>query len=130
VPTDDFYSARFFKAAGDGSTDDTLALNALFNFTASLGKVAYLDAGIYMVTDTIFIPPNAKIVGEAQASIIMATGSKFQDTRNPWPVVRVGNSGEIGSIEWSDTIVSTQGPCAGAVLIEYNLYAAGLPSGM
>lgn len=37
--------------------------------------------------------------------------------------------GDRGFIEWSDTFVSTRGPCAGAVLIEYDLFTAGLPSG-
>jgi glucan 1,3-beta-glucosidase len=40
---------------------------------------------------------------------------------NPQPVVRVGNSGEPGSIEWSDMIVSTQSATAGAILIEWTL---------
>lgn len=92
--------------------------------------IAYLDAGIYIVTDTVFIPANAKIVGEAQASIIMATGPKFQDMRNPRPVMQVGRPRDVGRIEWSDTIISTRGPAAGAVLIEYNLFTPGTPSGM
>ena len=125
-----FYSARSLNAEGDGSTDDTLALNTLFNYTARHGLVAYIDAGIYLVTDTLYIPPNAKIVGEAQASIIMAAGSNFENVNSPRPVVQVGNSGEYGAVEWSDTIVSTRGACAGAILIEYNLYADEVPSGM
>ncbi|KAK7413340.1 hypothetical protein QQX98_007783 [Neonectria punicea] len=125
-----FTSARANGVAGDASRDDTQALNRLFKYTAANGLIAYLDAGIYIVTDTIFIPPNARIVGEAQASIIMATGPKFQDMRNPRPVVQVGRPGDVGRIEWSDTILSTRGPAAGAVLIEYNLFSPEMPSGM
>lgn len=83
-----------------------------------------------MVTDTIYVPPNAKIVGEALASIIMGTGPNFQDLENPRPVVQVGRPGDVGQIEWSDTIVSTRGATAGAILIEYNLYSPDVPSGM
>ncbi|KAF7550788.1 hypothetical protein G7Z17_g5481 [Cylindrodendrum hubeiense] len=125
-----FSSARANGAAGDASHDDTQALNKLFSYTATNGLIAYLDAGIYIVTDTVFIPANAKIVGEAQASIIMATGPKFQDMRNPRSVIQVGRPRDVGRIEWSDTIISTRGPAAGAILIEYNLFAAGIPSGM
>ncbi|CAM1506355.1 Fc.00g059960.m01.CDS01 [Cosmosporella sp. VM-42] len=132
VPTDQFYSARANGAYGDANQDDTQALIKLFGYTAANNFIAYLDAGIYIVTDTVLIPPNARILGEAQASIIMATGPKFQDVYNPRPVIQVGRPGAIGRIEWSDTIVSTRGPAAGAVLIEYNLNTPALeiPSGM
>ncbi|KAF4994987.1 hypothetical protein FGRMN_5434 [Fusarium graminum] len=130
VPSSSFISAKAKGAYGDASHDDTQALNALFKFTAENGLIAYLDAGYYMVTDTVHIPPNAKIVGEALASIIMGTGSNFEDMNNPRPVVQVGRPGDVGQIEWSDTIVSTRGPTAGAVLIEYNLYSPEAPSGM
>ncbi|KAH7316554.1 pectate lyase superfamily protein-domain-containing protein [Stachybotrys elegans] len=130
IPAQGFYSARLFGATGDGSTDDTQALNALFNSASSNGTIAFLDAGVYVVTDTILIPPNTRVVGEALTAIIMASGSNFQDMANPRPVVQVGRSGDVGYIEWSDTFVSTRGPCAGAILIEYNLFTNGTPSGM
>ncbi|KAF4454127.1 hypothetical protein F53441_3313 [Fusarium austroafricanum] len=83
-----------------------------------------------MVSDTVYIPPNAKIVGEALASIIMGTGPNFGDLNNPRPVVQVGRPGDVGKVEWSDTIVSTRGAAAGAILIQYNLFTLGAPSGM
>ena len=139
VPVANFVTARQFGAKGDGVTDDTVALNNLFrkasdNFTDA---VAFVDAGFYLVTDTIRIPPNVRIVGEAMASVILGSGTKFQDMNAPYPVVQVGYPGEKGYVEWSDMIVSTQGPTAGAVAIEYNLEtptgpctASNPPSGM
>lgn len=59
----------------------------------------------------------------------MASGNTFGSITNPKPVVQVGKSGESGSIEWSDMIVSTQGSTPGATLIEWNL-AANSGSGM
>lgn len=123
-------SARHFGALGDGATDDTAALNALLDHTSQQGLIAFLDAGTYLVTDTIFIPPEAKIVGEPMATVIMAAGVNFQDINNPRPVIKVGDPGQTGVVEWSDTFVSTRGPCAGAILIEYNLFSPDLPSGM
>lgn len=123
-------SARQYGAKGDGSTDDTAALNALLNATSQSGYIAYLDAGIYVVSDTVFIPPNTRIVGEPMATVILAAGPNFQDMNNPRPVIMVGKPGQLGIIEWSDTFVSTRGPCAGAILIQYNLFSSGLPSGM
>lgn len=139
VPASSFLSARQFGAKGDGVTDDTVALNALFHEAANefTDCVAFVDAGYYLVTDTIHIPPNVRIVGEALSAVILGTGAKFQDMNAPYPVVQVGQPGDIGYIEWSDMIVSTQGPMAGAILIEYNLEtptgpcpATNPPSGM
>lgn len=111
-------------------SDDTQTLNGFFQYTAQNGLVAYLDAGIYIVTDTVYIPPNSRVTGEAMASVIMAAGANFYNILQPRPVVQVGRPGENGYIEWSDTFVSTRGPCSGAVLIQYNLFTEGTPSGM
>jgi hypothetical protein len=113
--------ARDHYATGDGQTDDTYALNALFQVVADSSYIAFLDAGYYKVTDTIFIPPNTRIVGEGLASVIMGVGEKFSDPDHPRPVVQVGKPGDVGFVEMSDIIVSTQGQTAGAVMIEYNL---------
>lgn len=121
-PASAFLSARDFHAMGDGVTDDTEALNMLFQtVAANASLIAYLDAGYYRVSDTIYIPPNTRVVGEALAAVIMGVGLKFSDINNPYPVVQIGRPGEVGYVELSDFIVSTQGPTAGAILIEYNL---------
>lgn len=60
----------------------------------------------------------------------MGTGANFQDAAHPRPVVQVGQPGDVGQIEWSDTIVSTRGAAPGAILIQYNLFSPNLPSGM
>ncbi|KAK3372240.1 pectate lyase superfamily protein-domain-containing protein [Podospora didyma] len=121
-PASAFLSARQYKAAGDGVIDDTAALNSLFlAVSKNSSKIAFLDAGFYKVTDTVNIPPNTRIVGEGLAAVIMGTGPKFSDAKNPYPVVKIGQPGETGQIEMSDIIVSTQGATAGAILIEYNL---------
>jgi glucan 1,3-beta-glucosidase len=124
TPSSLVLSARQFGAAGDGVTDDTYALNELFRAAAAQfddGVLAFLDAGFYLVTDTVYVPPNVRVTGEALAAIILGSGPKFSDISNPYPVVQVGKPGEKGYVEWSDTIVSGKGATAGAVFIEYNL---------
>lgn len=129
-------SARAFGATGDGMSDDTAALNVFFLFLSQhfeQGYIGFVDAGSYKVTDTVHIPPNCRIVGEALASIIMGSGPNFSNRNNTLPVVQVGKPGDQGYIEWSDMLVSTQGATSGAVLIEYNLQGCGYnqgPSGM
>lgn len=89
-----------------------------------------MDFGLYRVTSTITIPPGARIVGEAYP-VIMGAGASFYDMNNPQAVVQIGSSsGQEGYVELSDFVVATQGPTAGAVLIEYNLATSGTPSGI
>lgn len=124
-----FKSTRSAGAKGDGSTDDTAALQSIINSAASAGQVVFFDAGTYKITSTLKIPPGSKLVGEA-FSTIMSSGSFFNDKANPKPVVQVGTAGQTGQVEWSDMIVSVQGAQAGAILIEWNLATSGTPSGM
>lgn len=130
LAVDQFLSARTLGCKGDGRTDDTQALNKALQVAQSEGKVLLIDSGYYKVSGTIYIPAGSKIVGEALSSVILASGPLFADMNNPKPVVQVGKQGEQGSIEWSDCFVSTQGPNAGAVLIEYNLYSPDEPAGL
>lgn len=123
-------SIRTFGASGDGKEDATDALNRLFTHVAGTDFVAFIDAGFYVVSDTVTIPPGARIVGEALASVIVGAGPAFSDMDAPRPVVRVGEPGDVGRIEWSDVIVTTRGPTAGAIAVEYNLLSPEEPSGM
>lgn len=125
LPVSSFLSARSLGARGDGRTDDTAAVQGAINRAVAEGKVLFFDHGVYKVTNTIYVPPNARMVGETY-SVITGSGAagNFLDWRNPQPVVQIGRSGESGSIEWSDMVVSTQGRTPGAKLIEYNLNSA------
>jgi len=119
-PASSFLSARQAGVKGDGVADDTKALNTLIAAAAIAGKIVFLDAGYYRVTSTIKIPAGSRITGEA-FPIILSSGAFFADEANPKPVVQIGAPGATGSVEWSNTIVSTKGAQAGAILIEYNL---------
>lgn len=129
-PISEFVSVRSAGATGDGVTDDTLALNKVFLLAAITKKIVYIDSGVYRVTSTIRIPSRSRIVGESYPTI-MGSGSFFTDIFHPQPVVRVGHPFEFGVVEWSDTIVSTQGNMGGAILIEWNLASpTRSPSGL
>ncbi|KAI2633363.1 glycoside hydrolase family 55 protein [Xylaria nigripes] len=126
----DIVSARSSGAKGDGSTDDTAALQRAINSVTD-GKVLFLDYGLYKVTGTLKIPAGAKIIGEGYP-VIMASGSYFGDINNPKPLLQVGaNSGDAGQVELVDFVVGNQGPAPGAKLIEWNLASdVSKPSGM
>ncbi|KIW10000.1 hypothetical protein PV08_11776 [Exophiala spinifera] len=119
-----FLSAKANGLAGDGQTDDTAAMQNLFNLAASTNKVVYFDKGAYIVTSTVKVPPNLKMTGE-MLPIIMATGPFWGDQMNPKPVLKVGNPGDVGTVEISDLIFETRGPCPGAIIVEWNIKAQG-----
>ncbi|KAF4918931.1 Glucan 1,3-beta-glucosidase [Colletotrichum viniferum] len=99
------HSARDFihlkdYAKGDGLTDDTAGVQNAFNSAG--GKIIFVDAGVYLLSDTVTIPPGTKI---------------------PTPMLRVGNIGDVGSVEMQDLMFTTVGPTPGAILVEWNINA-------
>ena len=66
-----------FGATGDGVTDDTAAINrALFQLycvqnNPAIRRSLFFPAGEYIVTDTILIPPFARLYGEGSDSSII-----------------------------------------------------------
>ncbi|KAI8615101.1 pectate lyase superfamily protein-domain-containing protein [Chytriomyces sp. MP71] len=122
VSANNVLTAKSHGAKGDGITDDTAALQALFRL-ASSSNLIFLDHGAYVVTNTITVPAGARITGEV-FSIIMASGAKFKNAAAPLPVFRVGNVGETGSVEISNIIFEVMGPLPGAILVEWNIKAS------
>ncbi|KAI0165858.1 glucan 1,3-beta-glucosidase GLUC78 precursor [Xylariaceae sp. FL1272] len=119
VPAKNFVSVKAQGAMGDGSTDDTAAIQNILS-SATEDQIVYFDHGAYLISDTIKIPNNIKITGEMWP-LLMATGPKFADESKPKPVFEVGSAGEEGAVEMSDLIIETQGPAAGAILMQWNL---------
>ncbi|KAF9235735.1 glycoside hydrolase family 55 protein [Melanogaster broomeanus] len=101
--TSQIVSVKSQGAKGDGTTDDTAAIQNVFDQYAGC-KIIFFDAGIYYVTDTIGIPAGTQIVGEA------------------WVVVQAGAPNSEGVLEISDIVFSTAGPAPGAILLEWNVH--------
>lgn len=79
---DEMASVKDFGATGDGETDDTEAINrALFQMfcreaNPQVRRSLFFPAGVYRVTDSINIPPYAKLYGEGgDSSIILLTAA-------------------------------------------------------
>ena len=117
---DDFASVKDFGAAGDGVTDDTVAINRAFSelfareSNTEIRRSLFFPAGIYLVTDTIKIPAYAKVYGEGkQSSIIRQTtvtpAVAFADSKQQI-APNIGNNGatipsfiEINDISFENT---------------------------
>lgn len=118
--TSQIISVKSQGAKGDGKTDDTSAIQKVFNQYAGC-MIIFFDAGVYYVTDTITIPAGTQIVGEAW-SVILGGGSNFQSQTNPRAVVQAGSAGSQGVLEISDIVFSTAGPTPGAIVLEWNVH--------
>lgn len=67
------------------------------------------------------MPKNIRVVGEHWALIMAAGTSTWMDQANPKAVFKVGQAGDVGSVEFSNLIFETMGPQPGAILMEWNL---------
>lgn len=120
VPVSSFKSVKAAGAKGDGVTDDTAAIQALFN-SVSDSDIVYFDHGAYLITETVKVPKSIKITGEIWPLIMAGGTSSFSDQTKPAPVFQIGQPGDVGSVEISDLIFETQGPQPGAILVEWNV---------
>jgi glucan 1,3-beta-glucosidase len=131
LPVSAFKSAKSDGGcAGDGVTDDTSCVQRFLDSTAATndGSIAYFDHGAYIITNTVTVPNNIRIVGEIW-SLIVANG--FTNVSNPKPVFQIGKPGDTGgSVEISDMIFETKGPNPGAIMIQWNLQSDRGHSGM
>jgi hypothetical protein len=108
---DQFASVKDFGAVGDGITDDTAAINrALFQLfcretNPQIRRSLFFPAGVYLVKETIIIPPYATLYGEGQDNSVIfldsgddsalrayvaRTGDSLQQTG-----INIGNNGAI-----------------------------------
>ncbi|OAL33190.1 hypothetical protein AYO20_07507 [Fonsecaea nubica] len=122
VPVSSFVSVKSAGAKGDGVTDDTAAIQNIFN-NATPDQVVYFDHGAYVISNTVMVPSNIRITGEIWP-LIMAQGSAFSDVSNPKPVFQVGTEGDVGSVEITDLVFETLGPAPGAIMMQWNVAEA------
>ncbi|KAK5133279.1 hypothetical protein LTR08_008013 [Meristemomyces frigidus] len=121
VPVASFISSYDFGCVGDGLTDDTQCVQ---DFLDSIGteEIAYFDHGAYLITDTIQVPNNVKMQGEIwPLFMIDGSSSVFSDVNNPQPAFRVGNPGDVGTVEMVELVFETRGPAPGCIMMEWNL---------
>jgi glucan 1,3-beta-glucosidase len=110
-----------YPVVGDGVTDDTLSLQAILN--TSTGKILYFPHGIYIIKDTLLVPPGSRLVGESWSQF-SASGEKFSDPKKPTPMIRFGNPGDVGVAQITDFVLTVDDILPGAVLLEVNMAAA------
>jgi glucan 1,3-beta-glucosidase len=120
VPASKFISVHKNGAKGDGKADDTEAIQTTLDNLAE-DEIAYFPHGAYIITDTIVVPSNAKLVGEIWPLLMAGGDTNFQDQTSPKVMLQMGKPGDVGNIEMSDFMIETKGPQPGAILMEWNL---------
>jgi len=135
---DSFVVATDFGATGDGVTDDTEAINrALFQLycvqvNTQVRRALYFPAGTYKITDTILIPPYARIYGDgSDASILSFQVSTWvSGTAYPRDIL-VKNEEGGGAINYYRSIAQVPALISGVpvLLTDTNYWAStGLPT--
>ncbi|KAF7967644.1 hypothetical protein HWV62_33633 [Athelia sp. TMB] len=107
-------------AKGDGKSDDTAVLQSVLTKNAGTGNIVYFPYGVYVVTSTLYVPPNSIIQGEAWSSI-RAASSHWASESNPQPVLQVGRPGDRGTFAMMDMVVEPGNVYPGAKLVEINM---------
>lgn len=103
----------------DMTGDQTSAINSVL--AENVGAIVFFPQGIYLVQGTIEVPVGTRIVGEGWSQI-MGTGTYFGDAHAPNVMMRVGKPGDSGIIEISDMLFTVQGPTAGIIMMEWNVF--------
>ncbi|SNX82776.1 probable beta-1,3 exoglucanase precursor [Melanopsichium pennsylvanicum] len=115
----DFVDVKAGGCVGDGTTDDSKALQQILDASAGK-KIVYVPQGTYYLESTVTFPPGTRMVGEVWP-VLMGGGAQFENASDPQPVVRIGCPGDSGVMEISDMIFSTRGPAPGAIIVEWNI---------
>lgn len=69
-------SVKDFGAVGDGTTNDTAAIQLAVNYAASSGKTLVVPAGNYLsTTGDVYLSPGINIVGEGQGITTFTLGN-------------------------------------------------------
>lgn len=106
------FNVGLFGAVGDGSHDDTMAVQAAINAAEAVGGTVLLPPGRFLTTDALVVPAGVSIRGEGQG-------------RNPRDM-----SGLLGSVVYYrglDAAIRVTGDLVG--LSDFSVYDAGASGG-
>ena len=82
---DGVYSVMNYQAKGDGTTDDTHAIQTALDEAGKIGGEVFLPPARYLVSGSLHVPPGVSVVGSARmpqysdpltGTILLATGGR------------------------------------------------------
>lgn len=109
-------NVKDFGAAGNGSTDDTAALQAAINALPAAGGQAFIPAGTYVVSAPLVLREGTNLVGTGAGSILrVASGALGID------VIQIGSGGPTVSFaSVRDLKITADGQKTGGAAIKLN----------
>jgi len=76
--TGSFINVRDYGAMGDGSTDDTQAIQAAIDATEGVGGIVFVPPGIYVVSDSILLHvDNLTLAGAGSGATVLRLVERF-----------------------------------------------------
>ncbi|KAI4236504.1 MAG: hypothetical protein LQ352_007997, partial [Teloschistes flavicans] len=116
-------AVKGYPVKGDGKTDDSASLNAILADNAKNGKLSYFPYGVYIVKNTLYVPPGTRICNTfgKLIPIFPGIGSFFGDKTNPKPVIMVGKPNESGIAQIQDMRFTVADIAPGAIILQVNL---------
>lgn len=85
-----------YGAKGDGLADDTAAIQRAINQR----EIVFLPRGCYLVTRTLQLRPNTKLLGVGQSISLLVAGpaAAFGDADHPAPMIRTADSADASTV--------------------------------
>ncbi len=102
---DGIYSVMNYHAKGDGTTDDTNAIQAALNEAGKIGGEVVLPPARYLVSGSLHIPPGVSVVGSARmpqysdpltGTILLATGGR--DNEEAKGLFELGSNSSVSGL--------------------------------
>jgi Pectate lyase superfamily protein len=90
----DWINVKAFGAAGNGSSDDTAAINAAITSAGSGGGVIYLPKGTYKISSPLVVASNLIICGDGKSTVIdqtTTTADAFTNNNAPVTAFRLAD---------------------------------------
>lgn len=115
-PGDLVLNVKNYGAVGDGSTDDTAAIQAAINALPAAGGQVFVPAGTYVVSNTISLREGTQLVGAGPGSILRVASGALGIN-----VLRIGDgSGTLSFASVRDLKISSDGQKTGGAAIVLN----------
>jgi hypothetical protein len=90
----DIISAKDFGATGNGTTDDTVALQAFITYITANSRRGYIPEGTYIISSSLNFPQggNYSVIGAGKNSTII------QQNTNNVPIFSMGATGSAACV--------------------------------
>jgi hypothetical protein len=99
------FNVKEYQAKGDGTTDDTRAIQAALDAAGKSGGRVYLPAAKYLIAGSLHVPPGVSVIGSANmpqysdpliGTILLATGGR--DNENAPALFEMGSSCSVSGL--------------------------------